>query len=84
VVFFFSLKNYDKDNRHTLLYDWGVTMLYHHTLHQIWTATLSQAAYAEGATMVKAREKSKFMNVLEGNILEDEVACDQFGYYSLL
>jgi hypothetical protein len=34
--------------------------------------------------MLKEKEKSKFMNVLEGNILEDEVASDQFGYYSLL
>jgi hypothetical protein len=24
------------------------------------------------------------MNVLEGNLIEDEVASDQFGYYSLL
>jgi hypothetical protein len=34
--------------------------------------------------MLKAKEKSKFTNVLEGNILEDEVAFDRFGSYSLL
>jgi hypothetical protein len=34
--------------------------------------------------MLKAKEKSKFTNVLEGNLLEDEVASDRFGSYSLL
>jgi hypothetical protein len=34
--------------------------------------------------ILKQRKKSKFMNVLEGNLLEDEVASDRFGSYSLL
>jgi hypothetical protein len=34
--------------------------------------------------MLKAWEKSDFMNVIEGDLLEDEVASDRFGYYSLL
>jgi hypothetical protein len=34
--------------------------------------------------MIKAWEKSNFMNVLEGYLLEDEVASNRFGYYSLL
>jgi hypothetical protein len=34
--------------------------------------------------MLKAWENSNFMNVLEGDLLEDEVASDRFGSYSLL
>jgi len=34
--------------------------------------------------MLKQRKISKFMNVLEGNLLEDEVDSDRFGSYSLL
>ena len=34
--------------------------------------------------MLKSWEKLNFMNVLEGDILEDEVASNRFGYYSLL
>ena len=35
VVFLFFPKNYDKGDRRTLLYAWGVMILYHRTLHQI-------------------------------------------------
>jgi hypothetical protein len=34
--------------------------------------------------MLKAWEKSIFTNVLEGDLIEDEVASDRFGSYSLL
>jgi hypothetical protein len=34
--------------------------------------------------MPKAKEKSKFTKVVEEDILEDEVAYEQFGSYSLL
>jgi hypothetical protein len=34
--------------------------------------------------MLKAWEKSNFTNVLQRDILEDEVASDRFGSYSLL
>jgi hypothetical protein len=34
--------------------------------------------------MLKQEEKVKFTKVLEGNLLEDEVASDRFGSYSLL
>jgi hypothetical protein len=34
--------------------------------------------------MLKSWEKLNFMNVLEGDLLEDEVASDRFGSYSLL
>jgi hypothetical protein len=34
--------------------------------------------------MLKQEKKVKFMKVLEGNLLEDEVASDRFGSYSLL
>ena len=34
--------------------------------------------------MPKYKEKSNFMNVLERDILEDEVASKRFGSYSLL
>jgi hypothetical protein len=34
--------------------------------------------------MPKAKEKSNFTNVLEGDLLEDEVASEWFGSYSLL
>ena len=53
-------------------------------LHYTWAATLSYSTCAYGATMIKDLEKSNFTNVLEGNILEDEVASDRFGSYSLL
>ena len=45
---------------------------------------LHRLHYAQGATMLKAKEKSNFMNVLEGDLLEDEVASDRFRSYSLL
>ena len=34
--------------------------------------------------MLKAWEKSNFTNVLEGDLLEDEVASDRFGSYLFL
>jgi hypothetical protein len=34
--------------------------------------------------MLKQEKKVKFTKVLEGNLLEDEVASDRFGSYSLL
>jgi hypothetical protein len=34
--------------------------------------------------MLKQGKKVKFSKVLEWNLLEDEVASDRFGYYSLL
>jgi hypothetical protein len=34
--------------------------------------------------MLKQEKKMKFKKVLEGNILEDEVASDRFGSYSFL
>ena len=46
VVFLFFLKNYDKRDRHTLLYAWGETMPNLRTLHQSWIAMSSQYACA--------------------------------------
>jgi hypothetical protein len=40
--------------------------------------------YTQGARMLKTWGKLNFTNVLEGDILEDEVAFDQFGSYSLI
>jgi hypothetical protein len=34
--------------------------------------------------MLKEKEMSNFTNVLEGNLLEDEVASNRFGSYSLI
>jgi hypothetical protein len=34
--------------------------------------------------MSKSEKKSNFMKVLEGDVLEDEVASEWFGSYSLL
>jgi hypothetical protein len=42
----FFLKNYIKGDRRTLLNAWGETMLDHRMLHQNWTTTLSQDAFA--------------------------------------
>jgi hypothetical protein len=43
-----------------------------------------EASLYLGATMEKSKEKSNFMKVLEGDLLEDEVASEWFGSYILL
>jgi hypothetical protein len=45
---------------------------------------LHKLPYTQGETILKAKEKSNFTNVIEGDLLEDEVAFERFGYYSLL
>jgi hypothetical protein len=73
------LKNHIKGDRRTLLSAWGVTMLDRHMLPQNYIMVTSHASCAYGATMLKQEKKVKFTKVLE-----DEVASDQFGPYSLL
>ena len=46
VVFLFFFKNYDKGDRHTLLYTWGAKIIDLRTLHQSWIAVSLQATCA--------------------------------------